>query len=275
MLFIIIIFLLIISIILLFNMIIIKGECIYERYINNNKNVYVLRGYLCDEQFYKLWNQIITDFPLERCYIIYDNSKNSINEDFYKKYKENIILHTNDYCKKINKYHDSMWYTAETTVCICYNELKKRLNFEYLWMIENDVYIDGSILKSYENADDMNEDFLATHIEQFNDNKEWVHWGRLIGEIKNIDYDKQVKCFFPLIRCSIKMLELLNDNLGKSSGYCEVYFPTLANINGLTYKNLPSNMIGKFEAYEIVRLSTLPKNNDNKLYHKFIYENFR
>lgn len=252
-----------------------NGKCIREHYINNEKNIYVLRGHLCNEQFLKLWNDIINDFPLERCFVIYDNTNKTINDEFYNKYKDNIILHTQNECKKLNKYHDSMWYTVETTVSICYNALKDKINFEYLWMIENDVYVDGSLLKSYENADNMNEDFLATHVKTYMEEPEWVHWGRLKGEMEKLELEKQVKCFFPLVRCSRKMLDLVDKNLGKSSGYCEVYFPTLANINGLTYGNLPSNMIGKFEFHETVRLSTIPKNNDNKLYHKFIYENFK
>lgn len=247
----------------------------YEPFINNEKNVYLLRTHVCSEQFYKLWYKIVDEFPINRCFVIYDNTKESLDTEFHNKYKDNIILHTLDDCKKINKYHDSMWYTVESSLCIAYDHIKEKVEFEYMWVIENDIYTDGSLEKCFEIAEHIDDDYLATKIEDFNDNKEWAHWGELHGDMENLEFDKQVRSFFPVVRCSKKMLELLKENLGVSSGFCEVYFPTLAKNNGLKYSNLPVDMLGNFEYLETVRLSTLPTNNDNKLYHKFVYELFK
>lgn len=245
-----------------------------EKYINNDYNVYLLRTHVCNEQFYKLWEKIINEFPIQRCFVIYDNTNDTIDETFYNKYKENIILHTQTDCKNINKYHETMWYTVETSVCISYDYIKDKVSFKYMWIIENDIYADGSLEKCFEIAEHIDDDFLATEISEYEDKKDWAHWGKLSGEYENLELNKQVKSFFPVVRCSIKMLDLLKNNLGKSSGFCEIYFPTLAKNNGLKYSNLPADMFGNFEYIETVRLSNLPNNNNNKLYHKFIYEMF-
>ena len=246
-----------------------------ENYINNNNNVYLLRTHVCNEQFYKLWEKIIYEFPIERCFVIYDNTNDTIDQIFYDKYKENIILHTLSDCKEKNKFHESMWYTVETSVCIAYDYIKEKISFKYMWIIENDIYADGSLEKCFEIAENIDDDFLATEIIEYENNTDWAHWGKLSGEYENLELHKQVKLFFPVVRCSIKMLNILKDNLGKSSGFCEVYFPTLAKNNGLKYSNLPSDMLGNFQYLETVRLSNLPNNNNNKLYHKFVYEMFK
>jgi hypothetical protein len=244
-----------------------KHKNINEKFIDNENNVYVFRGHKCDEQLIKMWEKAHTELDKNKCFLLFDNTNNGMNDDFYEKYKDYIILHTLDQCKEINKLHDSMWVSVETPICIAYDYIKDKVNFEYLWLIETDIYLDGSFDKCLEYTDGNKLDYIAVAVEDFKQyvNDDWVHWNFLKGDIKDIPYEERVKSFLPLIRCSKNLLEVLKENMGKSSGFCELYFPTIAKKYGLTYGNLPDEIIGDFHMHETVRLSTLPKNDDNKL----------
>ena len=110
--------------------------------------------------------------------------------------------------------------------------------------------------------------------ETYSQNTNWFYWNNLTGEYANIDINERLKSFIAISRYSVKMMEAFRSNINKSSGYCEEYFSTLVKIKGLTYNVLPNEMVGTISHMETVRLSNLSKNNDNKLYHKFVYEQF-
>ena len=80
------------------------------------------------------------------------------------------------------------------------------------------------------------------------------------------------KSFFPITRYTPALLTLLDDNIGRSSGFCEVYVPTLAVYHGLTVAPLPENMTGPMSP-RVIRKNRKPQLfNDNKVHHKYEYE---
>jgi hypothetical protein len=63
-------------------------------------------------------------------------------------------------------------------------------------------------------------------------------------------------------------METVKANLGKSSGFCEIYFPCLCVANGLKYKALPYECIGDVRFRPDFDLEQLEKEAmPNKLYH--------
>jgi len=251
-----------------------KNSINYENFDNNLGDVYVLRAYLMNEQTIKAWDKFLKNLPNERCFILYDNTKNTMNihSEFYNTYKNQIILHTETDSEKINSLHASIKSTPESSIIIAYNYISSKISFDYLWLIEEDIYIDGSLKDILSRFNSDNSDILARDIEEYNESPNWNNWSNFFGQYKNLELNKQVKVFLPIIRFSHNYLEILKANLGVSSGFCEVYFVTLAKNNNLTYNNLPDNMFGEFYAHKVINLSNLPNNNDNKLYHKFVYE---
>ena len=245
-----------------------------EYYENIDNNVYILRAYLTNEQTLKAWEKILKDLPNDRCFILYDNTKNTMdtNSEFYNIYKDKIILHTENDSKNKNSLHDNIKTNPEASIIIAYDYISSKINFDYLWLIEEDVYVDGSLKDIIYKFNNDKSDILAKDIEEYKDNQNWNNWSNLSGEYKNLELDKQVKVFLPIIRFSHNYLEILKANLGISSGFCEIYFVTLAKNNNLTYNNLPNNIFGEYYAHKVINLSNLPNNNDNKVYHKFVYE---
>lgn len=230
--------------------------------------VYVLKGYKLDEQTIQIWEKMLNELPEDRCFFSYDNTRNTMTDEFMKKYPSKIITHTEDDCKKMNPLHEAIYSNVEATVVITYDALPVKPDF--IWFIENDVYCDGNFSKAL-NIEDTQSDYITTHLRRYDEEPTWGRFVEFKGEIANIENSKKMASLNAIVRCSRKMIDLLRDNMGKSSGFCEGYFPTLASTHGLTCENMPPEKLGKFTNLENVRLSNLPHNNDNKLYHKFVY----
>lgn len=234
----------------------------------HKKSIYVIRTHVMDANFIELWDKCLREIPNESLYMIYDNTNITLHPDFYSKYKHQIILINQEESLLMNALHQNIWSSLETTIAKCVLYLKKKeISYDYLWLLENDVYCDGNYYDTLQKADDNTEDFLGTYVEDRNEqNIDWVWWNRLSGDITN--NQDQVKSLFCVTRYSKRFAEAIAENIGKSGGYCEVYIPTLAKKHNFTYGNLPSSMIGDRFVFDL--LSEIQIKNNNTLHHKYI-----
>jgi hypothetical protein len=168
-----------------------------------------------------------------------------------------------------------MGYRLEAKIIYADNEIRKHKDFEYIWFIEYDVYCKGSFakaLKPYNNDYDC--DLLAKggddrySIRTVCTHPTWCWWRDLFGEISKTPYVDRRGSFLPVMRVSRKLIQVLTDNLGKSTGYCEVYIPTICVTSGLTYNIMRSSVFGVFRYRPTMTLveAKLIAEQD-KLYH--------
>lgn len=140
----------------------------------------------------------------------------------------------------------------------------------YLWMIEYDVHCHGNIAVPLAACDAVEADFMAqaagmsvaTH-------PGWCWWGDRVGrEVASLSADRLRGCFFPATRYSPAMLRALEANLGRNSGYCEVYFPTLCLMSGLRMAAMPDAVLGAFRFDDPMPASAfVGAATDDLLYH--------
>ncbi len=181
---------------------------------------------------------------------------------------ETVTYRTNEDCKRINPLHESVSYSLESDLYILYEKFRDE-EYDYVWLVEDDVYCDGRLDKCIEFNSHRKEDFLASFVEDYGETEaelNWFWWNHLKNWSPPIE--QRVKSFFPVTRYSRRFLECVHDNVGKSTGYCEVYIPTLAKTNGYTYGNIENRSIGALTLGTIDTKSL--QNNDNRLYHKWV-----
>ena len=143
----------------------------------------------------------------------------------------------------INKIHagkkvknPSAWDKALYYCCILNN------TFEYIWFIEEDVFLsDLSILKrldnQYKNTDLLcKEKWINTDGNIFNNNG-WSHWMYAIDKFDLPWY----KSLISICRMSHKLIELIKNYVEKNKKlfYDEILFITLAAKNNLSIENPP------------------------------------
>ena len=103
------------------------------------------------------------------------------------------------------------------------------------------------------------------------ENQRWPWWRDINGELRELmPIPDRMRSFFPLTRYTPAMLMLLEEHLGRSSGFCEVYVPSLAVYYGLTAAPLPDGMEGPMSASVIKKVEL---HNDNRVHHKYSAEN--
>jgi hypothetical protein len=202
----------------------------------------------------------------KKTYIIIDTTN---NHETVK--SDDVIIHTEETCRLINPLHKDIKYSLDSVIWHVYDNIKYE-DFDYVWILEDDVYCDGNFDKVIEKNNSKNEDFLASFVENYGDSEKeinWMHWEALHSE-KNRNKiprkEDRVKSFFPVTRYSKKFIKEIYDSIGIYSGYCEVYIPTLAKQKGYTYDNIENTCIGKLTTGFI---DQMPNNKDDRLYHKW------
>ncbi len=168
-------------------------------------------------------------------------------------------------------------YRAESSFVVAYDAISRLTTgtgFAHMWVIEYDVYCKGSFFEALKPCRNVECDFLAkgmddgVGVRKYWRSPGWCWWGDLFGEISALPVQERRGCFFPVTRSSVRMLETVKANLGKSTGFCEVYFPCLCVANGLSYKSIPWQSLGivryapQLSPEEVQRIAV-----PNRLYH--------
>lgn len=181
---------------------------------------------------------------------------------------ERVIVHNESSCKAANPLHNSIKHSLDSVLWHVYERFND-VDFKYLWLLEDDVYVDGSLDGVLKKNSSRTEDFLASFVEDYEAGSGWVWWDELVSRDAGVSVpslEERVKSFFPVTRYSKEFLKEIHDRIGVYSGYCEVYIPTLAKQLGYTYGNLEESSVGNLS---LVPIHPLPKNGDDRLYHKW------
>lgn len=250
------------------------------------KQIYVLRTHFINKYLTDLYSQLQNDFGADSVYMILDTEKmkpeeippNSRNWDDPNITTGCIIRFSSSDATKVNPMHimyncPGFSHRAETVVAVLYRSIKAK--YEYMWLIEYDVFCKGSYGKALEPCNDIECDFLSKggseiyHVRKREVDPGWCWWDNLFGDIAEaVPLAKREGCFFPVNRFSVPMLKAVDAHLGKGTGFCEVYFPCLCVMENLSYVAMPQEIFGDFAyrpSLDYKHLSNHAK--ENKLYH--------
>lgn len=144
-----------------------------------------------------------------------------------------------------------------------------------MWVVEYDVVCHGDMRRPFEVCDAIEADFMAKgsdascDMRRGADDPGWCWWGDVMGpDMTRLGVEDKVGCFFPLTRYSQAMLSTLYRNVGRNSGFAEVYFPTLCVQGGLRYEVMPSCVFGVFGFFHQQHRDQLEKlPMDDRWYH--------
>ena len=240
-----------------------------------DRQFYFVRAHKYDVQLASMWEEMACEFPPDRLFMLFDDSAGTMADEFMREYGHRVLLHTADSCKReVHPNQKDLWYHIECPYTLVYDFLRDRYPwFSYAWVIESDVYCDGSWRRALAKADGMREDLLAVAPVSWESldakGREWDHWDHVEGELERIPKRHRWRAFIPVARFSPGMLALVKASIGHASGYAETYIASLAIHNGKSVAQLPHSMFGQFNAGVAVRGSLVPDRRDDRLYHKF------
>lgn len=141
--------------------------------------------------------------------------------------------------KRISGWDKALYY-------FCMKEIKKELNFDFVWMLEDDVFLSNeSTLLSIDNIY-VDDDLLSRKSEENSDgNQETWLWKKILET--GIHFDRP---YYHGLMCAVRFSRHMFNSIAAYASdnhklvFLEVLFPTLANKNKLKYSTPPEfNMI--------------------------------
>jgi hypothetical protein len=237
-------------------------------------SVYVLRTHFMNDSVREMYNQLIKEFGKDVVFIIFDTTKQPAPVDVH-----HLLTIDEDLATKMNPLHaefnlPGFAFRAESVIAKAYHDIMATgIKFKHIWVIEYDVYC-TNFKTALATCDDIECDFLAKggddrfEVRTYHQSPGWCWWNDVFGEIRGMPLDKRQGCFFPIVRCSHAMMQAVINNLGKSTGFCEIYFPCLCIASNLTYVAIPRDAFGAFHFRPSIQYFDLIQHAvPGKLYH--------
>jgi len=234
------------------------------------KQLYVLRTHYYNDFIEFQWNKFQTELGKENCYLMMDDTKISSSpfppesvlrydphkmrttsnrelkqeEDEHPRQNKKIIYVNYQECCQVNRLHRDNQGQVESQLYLLFQIIPQ--SFEYMYLIEYDVYCDGNWKTTLDKNNWKTEDFLATHVNDYSVyHIAWGHWFNLKGSKRlKPKREERVKSFFPITRYSLSFFHMLEKTIGQYTGFCEVYIPSLVKQHHLTYSNIDASCIG-------------------------------
>ncbi len=130
---------------------------------------------------------------------------------------------------------------------------KEKPNYEYYWVIEDDVRFNGDWEFWFNTFLTLTGDFFSCHICHWEEEQEWLWW-LLLHPYNQVPLYKRIRSFNPIYRISNNALQHLNMMLLDGwIGHHEVLIPTLLKLGGYQIfdfggnsKYVPSYLMNKF-----------------------------
>lgn len=100
-------------------------------------------------------------------------------------------------------------------------------DYEYYWNIEYDVEFTGDWRLLFDAFQNIEADFIATHIEHFAENPGWYWWNSYQGVSLHIPLQKRIRSFNPIYRISWQALHFMHHfKKAGNCGHYELVLPT-------------------------------------------------
>lgn len=132
---------------------------------------------------------------------------------------------------------------------------QERGEYDYYWVIEDDVRFSGDWAIFFEAFKDADQDFLSSHLRTYEEEKHWFWWRAWGHPDHPIPREQYIRSFNPIYRLSRQGLSFIQRCLSDGwYGHHEVLIPTLLHLN--QYKIADFGGTGQF----------VPDQHENRFY---------
>lgn len=155
-----------------------------------------------------------------------------------------VLEGLNTFCFTNSILHDLGYYPIEESILPGSNHFpllkfyKEHTNYDYYWMVEDDVRFSGEWNNLFKEYADSSSDFLSAYVTSYQDAPNWYWWYTLETGKEELPKDKRVKSFNPIYRLSNKALQCIDTHLRQGwKGHHECLIPTLLYNKGFSIED--------------------------------------
>jgi glycosyltransferase involved in cell wall biosynthesis len=115
----------------------------------------------------------------------------------------------------------------------------KNQEYDYYWLIEDDVFFNGEWKNFFKYFDRFPVDFITSYVKHYLEESNWPWWNSLIHPNKNIPLSERIHSFNPLYRLSNRALCYLHEQLSNGwIGHHEVLIASLLEQHGYSIMDM-------------------------------------
>lgn len=255
-------------------------------------NIVSFRLHFVNEHIVQEYQKLCQAVGRENVYIFFDDAKiawdDTMCELFHIK-KEQVfsamngvidhgpaVLLINEESMKLqNPLHSGNRSSYDSSWGVFAKMLKR--DFDYYWDIEYDVYCHGDWKRIFDRCNEIENDLLVPCIDHYGPHHGWniyPHvWDRMQG--LHIPKSELYTCLLMIGRLSKKMLGWIADNLGKMSGFVELYPINLCRHMHGNVQVFPMGVCGDYFTFYYIDESAknvLRRPLDDMIYHPMKFE---
>jgi hypothetical protein len=244
-------------------------------------SVYVLRTHKWDADIRRLHEQLVRDLGRAAVYVLYDTTHGAWDqaaapEGVTATRLEGVtatrlegreaaplataLLVDDAECVRVNPMHNkgfghtaawTFWH-PETSAVLMHDFLDARgVAFDRIWFVEYDVRCHGDFAVPLSACDRIEADFMAKGRDKGTELRvggrdSWCWWDSITGDLSALPLQRRLGVFFPATRFSRAMIEALRGQFGRSTGFCEVYVPTVCLFERLRLETIPAHVLATF-----------------------------
>ncbi|KAI7839589.1 hypothetical protein COHA_006656 [Chlorella ohadii] len=129
-------------------------------------------------------------------------------------------------------------YYEVPAIALLYRYLEGRATFDH-----GDVRCKGHFAECLASTVAQPQDVLCTWSWSQQQQPEWDKWDRLAGTLNKVPAAQRRSCFAPLLRLSRRAMRQISQQMGRSAGYMELLYGTLAVARNLSIDVIPESAI--------------------------------
>lgn len=236
---------------------------------NTNRTCVVLRTHLIDDDIYRnLYLPLQSSLPdTYHLVVAYDQTRNPWPGERFP--VDDLLHHDKEAMRRRNPLHRDNWHSFDSFLDHVYVD---RPGFAHYWILEYDVRFSGDWWRFLSDQDQTAADALLINgTWPFNGDHNWWVWHELQWG-GDLGIEERCAGYVFLGRYSRELLQCVHEQIGKRSGYAEVYLATLCNAYGFSTAAVDSRFHGSVCATnagitsdEYARLS---HQEPNRIFHK-------
>jgi len=132
-----------------------------------------------------------------------------------------VLLYNEQEARSACQFHKSNELQKHTSVALLHAYLQP-IRWRFIWVIERDAVCHGSWKECLGPVADRDTDFLTVGmVAQYSQSMSWPWWTAMEGQLSSISLDSRFSSFFPVVRCSKRMVADLHQQLDNSGGFSE------------------------------------------------------
>jgi len=210
-----------------------------EQSSEENKTLVIFQTHILNEDIISEFERIKTASGKQTSVVLfYDNTPSDFDASWFQSEGDYFLFDTETVFSFFGIDFNEGYLYGNANLPLLYY-FSRYPEYQYYWLIEYDVRFTGDWPSFFNSFKASESDLLGTTLYSYQYCTDWTYWESLKPPHRQIDRDKMIRGFFPIVRYSKRACErLVNAYLEGWRGHFEVLVPTVLSMQGFSIEDI-------------------------------------